>query len=105
NFTAPRSSTALVGDLGVFLNHTRSGDWGVMITSLTRGDTLFSRNAGQLLRPASTLKLFTAALAFDRLGTDYQFSTDILRDGDISSDGTLHGNLILRGDGDPSLSG
>ncbi len=76
-----------------------------MVTSVSRGDTLFSRNPGAELRPASTMKLFTTGLAFSRFGPDYQFSTDALRDGSVSADGTLHGNIILRGDGDPSLSG
>lgn len=76
-----------------------------MVTSISRGDTLFARNAGAELRPASTMKLFTTGLAFQRFGPDYQFSTDALRDGSVSSDGTLNGNIILRGDGDPSLSG
>jgi D-alanyl-D-alanine carboxypeptidase/D-alanyl-D-alanine-endopeptidase (penicillin-binding protein 4) len=105
HYTTPRSVSALAGDLGIFLERTRSGEWGVMVTSVTRGDTLFARNAGAELRPASTMKLFTTGLAFNRFGPEYQFSTDVLRDGPVSSDGTLHGNLILRGDGDPSLSG
>jgi D-alanyl-D-alanine carboxypeptidase/D-alanyl-D-alanine-endopeptidase (penicillin-binding protein 4) len=94
----------LASDLAIFLNRIRSGSWGVMITSLTRGDTLFSRNPGDEMRPASTMKLFTSALAFQQFGTEHQFSTDVLRDGPVSSDGTLHGNVILRGDGDPALS-
>lgn len=74
-----------------------------MIVSLTRGDTLYARNAGELLSPASTMKLFTAALALDRLGPDHHFSTDVLLDGPIT-DGTVQGNLILRGGGDPAFS-
>jgi len=105
HYTSPRSAAALASDLGIFLERTHSGDWGVMVTSASRGDTLFARNAGEELRPASTMKLFTSGLAFDRFGPDYQLSTDALRDGSVSSDGTLHGNIILRGDGDPSLSG
>lgn len=76
-----------------------------MVTSVSRGDTLFSRNPGAPMRPASTMKLFTSALAFDRFGPDYQFSTDALRNGAVSADGTLNGDIIIRGDGDPSLSG
>lgn len=76
-----------------------------MVTSVSRGDTLFSRNPDAELRPASTMKLFTTGLAFHEFGPAYQFSTDALRDGSVSSDGTLHGNIVLRGDGDPSLSG
>jgi D-alanyl-D-alanine carboxypeptidase/D-alanyl-D-alanine-endopeptidase (penicillin-binding protein 4) len=105
HYTSPRSAAALASDLGIFLERTRSGSWGVMVTSVSRGDTLFSRNPGAELRPASTMKLFTTGLAFNRFGPNYQFSTDVLRDGPVSSDGTLQGDLILRGDGDPSLSG
>jgi len=83
----------------------RSGKFGIMAISLTRGDTLFSENAGTPLMPASTMKMLTSAVAFERLGPSYQFSTDVLRDGTLSADGTLSGNVYLRGDGDPSLSG
>ncbi|HZS58595.1 MAG TPA: D-alanyl-D-alanine carboxypeptidase/D-alanyl-D-alanine-endopeptidase [Gemmatimonadaceae bacterium] len=104
-YDAPRSAEALAGDLASQLSrHVRSGHWGAIVVSLTRGDTLYEVNADQPLQPASTMKLFTSALAFERFGPDFQFSTDVLRDGTVDADGTLHGNLILRGDGDPSLS-
>jgi D-alanyl-D-alanine carboxypeptidase/D-alanyl-D-alanine-endopeptidase (penicillin-binding protein 4) len=83
----------------------RSGQFGVMAVSLTRGDTLFQHNAGTPLMPASTMKMLTSAAAFERLGPHYQFSTDVLYDGTLGADGTLTGNVYLRGDGDPSLSG
>lgn len=105
HYTSPRTAAALASDLGIFLERTRGGEWGVMVASVSRGDTLFARNPGAPLRPASTMKLFTSALAFDRFGPEYQFSTDALRDGPVASDGTLQGNIIIRGDGDPALSG
>jgi D-alanyl-D-alanine carboxypeptidase/D-alanyl-D-alanine-endopeptidase (penicillin-binding protein 4) len=86
-------------------NHIRSGQFGIMAVSLTRGDTLFERNAGTPLMPASTMKMLTSAVAFEKLGPRYQFSTDVLYDGTLGPDGTLNGNVYLRGDGDPSLSG
>lgn len=82
----------------------RNGTWGAMVVSLTRGDTLFARNAGASLNPASTLKLYTTALAFEQFGPDHRFRTTVLRDGSLSPDGTLRGDLILRGGGDPALS-
>jgi D-alanyl-D-alanine carboxypeptidase/D-alanyl-D-alanine-endopeptidase (penicillin-binding protein 4) len=57
-----------------------------------------------MMQPASTMKMYTTALALDRFGPDYQFKTTVLRDGVIGPDSVLHGNLYLRGDGDPSLS-
>ena len=104
-YTAPTSAEALASDIGTFLNaRVRSGNWGAMIVSLTRGDTLYSANPGDLLLPASTMKLFTAALAFDTFGPEHQFTTTVLRDGTVGPDGTLNGNLVLRGGGDPGLS-
>jgi D-alanyl-D-alanine carboxypeptidase/D-alanyl-D-alanine-endopeptidase (penicillin-binding protein 4) len=104
-YTSPRSSADLASALGGFTAHTRSGTWGAMVTSLTRGDTLYAHNAGEEMVPASTMKLLTSAIAFERFGPTYQFSTDALRDGSVGSDGTLNGNLYIRGDGDPALSG
>jgi D-alanyl-D-alanine carboxypeptidase/D-alanyl-D-alanine-endopeptidase (penicillin-binding protein 4) len=104
-YTAPASAAALASDIGTFLNaRVRSGNWGAMIVSLTRGDTLYSANPGNLLLPASTMKLFTSALAFDTFGPEHQFTTTVLSDGALGSDGTLTGNLVLRGGGDPGLS-
>ncbi len=103
--TTPRGEIALAADLHTLLNaRTRNGAWGVVVTSISRGDTLFSRNGDAPMLPASTLKLFTTALAFERLGPSHQLTTDILRDGVVEADGTLRGSLFLRGGGDPSLS-
>jgi D-alanyl-D-alanine carboxypeptidase/D-alanyl-D-alanine-endopeptidase (penicillin-binding protein 4) len=74
-----------------------------MVVSLTHGDTLFARNAGAMLKPASTMKMYSAAVALDQFGPDHTFKTVVSRDGDIADDGTLEGNLYLRGDGDPTL--
>ena len=57
SWTSPRGLESLNDDLGSALTqHTRSGRWGVIVVSLTRGDTLFRagldpRQAGpQILR-------------------------------------------------------
>jgi D-alanyl-D-alanine carboxypeptidase/D-alanyl-D-alanine-endopeptidase (penicillin-binding protein 4) len=105
NATSPRGKAALAADMGSFAGRVRSGNFGIMAVSVTRGDTLFMHNAGVPLLPASTLKVLTSAVAFERLGPRYQFSTDVLYDGTLAADGTLNGNVYLRGDGDPSLSG
>jgi len=103
--TTPRGEIALSNDLAFLLNaRTVEGVWGVVVSSLSRGDTLFSYRPDAPMLPASTFKLFTTALAFDRLGPSYQIGTDILRDGTVESDGTLRGSLFLRGGGDPSMS-
>ncbi len=103
-WTAPRGTAALAADLGAILSRREDGQWGAMVVSLTRGDTLFSREADTPLLPASTMKMYTAALALDRLGPDWRFRTEVLRDGALDADGTLRGNLVMRGDGDPAFS-
>jgi D-alanyl-D-alanine carboxypeptidase/D-alanyl-D-alanine-endopeptidase (penicillin-binding protein 4) len=104
-WTAPRGAEALAQAVGSALaSHTRRGEWGAIIVSLTRGDTLFAQNADAMMQPASTMKMYTSAVALDRFGPDYTFRTPVLRDGPVGSDGTLNGSLYLRGVGDPSLS-
>jgi D-alanyl-D-alanine carboxypeptidase/D-alanyl-D-alanine-endopeptidase (penicillin-binding protein 4) len=104
-FTAPRSVSALASDMGTMLGGgARGGRWGILVVSLTRGDTLFSRGENEMLQPASTFKLMTSVLALDRFGPDYQLSTDVFRDGPMAPDGGVQGNLYLRGAGDPGFS-
>jgi D-alanyl-D-alanine carboxypeptidase/D-alanyl-D-alanine-endopeptidase (penicillin-binding protein 4) len=104
-YSVPRSAADVASTLGGMTARTRGGTWGAMVVSLTRGDTLYAENVGEEMMPASTMKLFTSAIAFDRFGPNYQFSTDALRDGTVGPDGTLTGNIYIRGDGDPALSG
>jgi D-alanyl-D-alanine carboxypeptidase/D-alanyl-D-alanine-endopeptidase (penicillin-binding protein 4) len=104
-YTAPRGASQLQLDLGSILDRaSRAGAWGVAVVSLDYGDTLFARNADRQLLPASTMKLFTSSVALERFGADYRFITEVLREGALGSDGTVRGNLVLRGTGDPSFS-
>jgi D-alanyl-D-alanine carboxypeptidase/D-alanyl-D-alanine-endopeptidase (penicillin-binding protein 4) len=104
-YTVARSPDDLASSLANLTGRVKSGQWGVMVTSLTRGDTLYALNAGEQMLPASTMKLLTSAVALERFGPNYQLSTDALRDGAVGPDGTLTGNIYIRGDGDPALSG
>jgi D-alanyl-D-alanine carboxypeptidase/D-alanyl-D-alanine-endopeptidase (penicillin-binding protein 4) len=104
-WTSPNGLSALSSDLsGMISTKIRSGKFGVMVTSLTRGDTLFAQNAGEMMQPASTMKLMSTAVALDRFGPEHSFSTDVLRDAPLGGDGTITGNIYLRADGDPSMS-
>lgn len=78
------------------------GNWGVQIYSLDRAEELYAVNPSRLFIPASNNKIITAAAALLRLGPDYRFRTEILTDGTIM-DGSLKGNLIIKGYGDPSI--
>ena len=105
SWTSPRGTAELANDLGSMINNrVRGGTFGVMVVSLTRGDTLIAHNAGAMMQPASTMKLFSTAAALDRFGPEHRFSTDVLRDAAVGPGGVLTGNIYLRADGDPSMS-
>ncbi len=83
----------------------RSGRIGVAVYAADLGNPLYLHNADLPLTPASNMKLYTTAAALDRLGPDFQYTTSVYADGEIYPDGTLDGDLILIGRGDPTLSG
>jgi D-alanyl-D-alanine carboxypeptidase/D-alanyl-D-alanine-endopeptidase (penicillin-binding protein 4) len=60
-------------------------------------------NADAPVNPASTMKLVTTYAALELLGPNYQWQTEFHGDGPLR-DGTLHGNLYLKGGGDPKLN-
>jgi serine-type D-Ala-D-Ala carboxypeptidase/endopeptidase (penicillin-binding protein 4) len=80
------------------------GDWGLLIVDAQSGKTLYAKNADSYFVPASNMKLFTTALALAKLGPDYKFHTTLETRGAISPGGTLSGDVILLGRGDPNLS-
>ncbi len=78
--------------------------WGIHIVSLATGRTLFTANADRAFLPASTAKLFTAALALDRLGPDFRVRTSLFAAAPPDDQGTVTGDLIVYGRGDPGFS-
>ncbi|HLI86932.1 MAG TPA: D-alanyl-D-alanine carboxypeptidase/D-alanyl-D-alanine-endopeptidase [Bryobacteraceae bacterium] len=82
----------------------RSAFWGIEIFDLARGRIVYAHDDTHLFVPASNAKLFTAALALDRLGPDYRFVTRVLSATAPDSDGVIHGPVRLVGGGDPNLS-
>lgn len=83
----------------------RGGTIGVAVLAVDRRVPLYLHNADHPITPASNMKLYTTATALGRLGPDFQYTTSLYIDGSIDAEGTLHGDLILVGRGDPTLSG
>jgi hypothetical protein len=59
-----------------------NGHWGVLVVD-TRGDTLYSHNAGKLFMPASNQKILTSSVALAQLGPDYRYHTAFIGHGPI----------------------
>lgn len=67
------------------------------------GETVFAANPNMGLATASTLKTITSITAFNILGKDFQYQTQFGYTGVIDPSGTLNGDLIIKGSGDPTL--
>jgi serine-type D-Ala-D-Ala carboxypeptidase/endopeptidase (penicillin-binding protein 4) len=78
--------------------------WGISVIA-PDGHQIYTLNEGQLFEPASNAKLFTTATAFAIFSTDTRFKTSVVASGAIDPDGTLHGDIVIKGSGDPSISG
>lgn len=76
--------------------------WGVVLTD-SAGRVLYARNADRLFIPASNTKLVVTAAASALLPADFRVETSVYGGGPIAA-GTLHGDLILFGRGDPTFS-
>ncbi|MEO5815335.1 MAG: D-alanyl-D-alanine carboxypeptidase/D-alanyl-D-alanine-endopeptidase [Gemmatimonadaceae bacterium] len=81
----------------------RSTHWGILVVDPGRGETLYARNADKLFMPASNQKLLTGSTALTQLGPEYRWSTTLFARGTVR-DGVLAGDLVVRGNGDPSMS-
>ena len=77
--------------------------WSVSVQSLKQGETLYSLNPSRMLTPASNQKLITSAVAADRLGWDYRYTTKIYSIGTLT-DGDLDGDLVIVSNGDPTIN-
>ena len=81
------------------------GHWGILVVDARTGRTVYEQNGDQLFAPASVTKLFSTAAALVEMGPDYRFETPVVRRGEIDAQGTLHGDLVLIAQGDPSMGG
>jgi len=75
---------------------------GFRAVDLSSGKVVAAFNDEAALPPASCMKLITTATALCLYGTDHVFLTRMLHDKAVEN-GTLKGNLYIKGDGDPTI--
>ena len=82
--------------------YMRGASFSLVVKDVQEGRTVYSYDTDRLQSPASVLKTVATATALEILGQDYRYPTTLEYDG-ILENGTLEGNLYIKGSGDPSL--
>ncbi|MGD9903812.1 MAG: D-alanyl-D-alanine carboxypeptidase/D-alanyl-D-alanine-endopeptidase [Vicinamibacterales bacterium] len=102
---APPRRDVLAGQLDAVLAHPTfaRAQTAFLVRSLATGETLYARNPATWLVPASTMKVLTSVAAAERLGWRYRFQTRLYATGPVEN-GTLRGDLLVVGSGDPSIN-
>ena len=80
-------------------------NFAVRVLELGNHETDYAYRADARMTPASNQKLLTTAAALSLLGPGYNFETQVGIRGALDFDGTLAGDLAIRGAGDPTISG
>ena len=88
-----------------FLNQPtlKNGIGSIIVADQQSGQIIYEKNSKVGLPTASTLKVITSITALDLLGPNYTYKTSLYYTGDIDSIGTLHGDIVIQGSGDPTL--
>ncbi|HEX7064137.1 MAG TPA: D-alanyl-D-alanine carboxypeptidase/D-alanyl-D-alanine-endopeptidase [Bacillales bacterium] len=77
---------------------------GYEVYSLDRNKTLASLRRKKTIVPASTLKLLVTSTVIDLWNEDLRFPTKVYLDGQFTPGGVMHGDVVLKGYGDPVLT-
>lgn len=104
NASGPAAASSALEAAGADLLKALSGaavSW--VIADLESGTTLHEYQPDLLLTPGSNQKTLTAVAALARLGPDFRFDTHLEMNG-VLEQGRLHGDLVIRPSGDPTLS-
>ena len=88
------------------VQHTdfKNAQFALLAVDVNSHEVITEINADKSLKPASTLKLFSTAMALENCGADFKFTTTIAYTGIIDTiDKILHGDIVIVGGGDPTL--
>jgi D-alanyl-D-alanine carboxypeptidase/D-alanyl-D-alanine-endopeptidase (penicillin-binding protein 4) len=76
---------------------------GLFVIDAETGRPVCAKAARRQRPLASNMKAFTTATVLARFGPDARIATRVIADGPVDTHGVLHGNLYLKGGGDPTL--
>ena len=79
----------------------RHASLSVCVHNINKDSTVYTRNEDLAMLPGAVNKLFTTAAAYSRLGPKFTFETYLYYSGSIDRQGTLNGDIIVAGSGDP----
>ena len=96
--------SAIILSVNFLTSHPLTGqaNMSVFVQNMTTGEVIDSYRENYVVPPASVMKLLTTAAALETMGPGFRFPTIIEYTGTIEN-GTLHGDLYVRGGCDPSL--
>lgn len=76
---------------------------GLSVRETNTNTEVYSFNSEKLMSPASSLKLITTLSGITLLGSEFTYKTRLAYGGTLYNDGTLSGDIMLIGGGDPTL--
>ena len=76
----------------------------ISVREVSTGEEIYSHQSSKLITPASILKIIPTFESVDILGKEFRFKSELFYEGELSTDGTLAGNLVFQSDGDPTLA-
>lgn len=99
------SESALPAGVRVVTNGYKlpESSYSLLVQEVGADTPLLAINADAPMNPASTIKTVTTLAALELLGPAYTWKTELHAGGAITEDGTLDGNLLVKGGGDPFL--
>lgn len=79
--------------------------YGISIVSVNKNSSLFNYRNDDLFSVASNMKILTTSAALEFLGPDFEYKTRVETHGRMTDSGEFLGDIIIRGGGDPNISG
>ncbi len=81
----------------------KNASFSFMVKDVKTNTVIAEKDSDMSLVPASTMKVVTTAAAFEILGSGYKYKTILQYSGYIDDSCTLHGDIYIKGGGDPTL--